>query len=155
MINSVHLDRLPKDGVFSVRVEIDRAPLFDTWFPASKLAATSTPEVASPTSANVVSDAHPVVQWKPFRSPEWAPFDRRRVGVYVSDTTTNNVAWYLWKEEAGELSRVRIGDHDGAKKTSLAPGSYWLALTGAESRSFGPITIDRRGQTGVPFNVVK
>lgn len=155
VLSSVDLDRLPTSGVFSIRVEVDHAALFDTWFVANKLAATAMPEISSPAPAAVVSDNHPVIQWTPFRSPEWGPFDQRRLSVWVGDPKTNEQAWSLWQGEAGELSRVRIGDFEGAPKKALAPGSYWLTVTGGETRSFGPISIDRDGQTGVPFSVVK
>ena len=32
---------------------------------------------------------------------------------------------------------------------------YWLALTAGENCSFGPITLARKSQAGVPFNIVK
>jgi hypothetical protein len=155
VLEAINVESLPADGVFSIRVEIDGAPVMDSWVLGSKLVATTTPEIASPAPSESLADENPTVRWTPFHSPEHAPFEDRTLSVYVHDPKANKAAWDLWTDRPGDLAVLRIGDHDGTAKTKLAPGSYWLAFTAGENRSFGPVTLARKSQAGLPFNVVK
>lgn len=155
VLEAVNLESLPADGVFSIRIDIDGSPVVDTWVLGSRLVASSTPEVSAPTPSESLPSGNPTVRWTPFHSPESAAFEDRTLSVYIQDVKAKAAAWDLWTNAPGELGAVRVGEHDGAAKTKLAPGSYWLALTAGENRVFGPITIARKSQAGVPFNVVK
>lgn len=150
-----NLDTLPTDGVFSVRIEIDGAPLLDTWLLASRLVASTTPDVLAPTAAASLTDENPIIRWTPYRSPESGSFEQRTLSVHIQDSKAKKAAWNLWLNDATGVATVRVGDHPNAPATKLAPGPYWLALTEGENRSFGPISLARRAQAGLPFNVVK
>jgi hypothetical protein len=155
VLEATNVESLPTDGVLSFRIEIDGVPVVDTWAVGTKLVATTTPEIATPAASGALTDENPTVRWAPFRSAEYAPFEKRTLSVHVQDSKANTSAWNLWTDQPGELGAVRVGDHRDTAKTNLAPGSYWLALTAGENRSFGPITLSRRGQTGLSFSVVK
>jgi len=135
------------DGVTTFHLGFDDGRAIDTWAFVRGLGSSASPEVASPTAEATLSDPSPTFEWTPFRSPEYASFEDRSVSIYVADNTTKGEAFdqYVWAP--GELSRWKVD-----KK--LAPGSYWLAFTCQEERSFGGIRLSRHSQRGVPFTIV-
>jgi hypothetical protein len=135
------------DGVAAIHVSLDDGREVDTWVLARGLSSSASPEIATPTPSATVSDASPTVEWTPFHSPEFAPFETRTLSVYVSDERTQTAAFDRWLANPGDLSRMKVD-----KK--LGPGSYWLALSAGETRDFGPIHLARTSQRGVPFSVV-
>ncbi len=147
-------DALPEDGVFTLRLELDDGTVHEGWFIGHALKASTTPEVRSPASSATFSDANPVVSWVPFRSPEYAPYEHRTLNVYIDREGAPPMVWNFWTGEPGELASVRAGAQAGAPSASFAPGDYWLAVTGAEIRSFGPIRLSRGAQSVLPFHVV-
>jgi hypothetical protein len=100
-------------------------------------------------------DEHPPVTWTPFRSPEYAPWEWRTLGIYVSRESDDSVAWDYWTGEPGDLGEVRIGDHEGAEKTRLGPGDYWMMIAMGEERSFGPVRLVRGSRADGSFHVIK
>ena len=144
---------LPRDGVLAVHFEMQDGTTSDSWFIAHAAASSATPEIQSPGPSSAIAAGHPLVQWTPFRSPEYLPFERRTLSVYVGDSA-EGTAWDYWTQDHGELGAVKIGDHPPAARTSLLPGDYWLNVTCGETRSFGPITLARESRTSLGFHVV-
>lgn len=144
-----------EDGVYSMRVAIDGGPVAEGWFLARRMVSSAVPEIASPTHQEVLSDPNPTIRWTPFRSPEYATWEQRVLSVYVGDAVKETQAWNLWTDVPGEIGAVRVGLDARAPKTTLAPGSYWLALSGSEERMFGPLRLSRNSRSGVPFSVVR
>ena len=149
------IDGSSLDGVLSVHVLFDGGPAIDTWVLARRMISSAAPIVESPAPSASFGDPNPVVRWTPFRSPEYAPFEERRIDFYVHDDAADRAAWDLWLPDAAELGTMTLGDHAGAPPTRLGPGSYWLALTASEERQFGPVILGRTSQTGVPFSVAR
>jgi hypothetical protein len=154
-LDSGRIDALPGDGVFTVHIELDDGQVIENWFIVHALAASASPELRSPVSAQSFSDPHPEIRWVPFRSPESRPFEKRNLGIYVSNETLDTVAWDFWVGEPGELGSVRIGDHAGADKTALGPGDYWMMLGTSEERMFGALRLIRGGRATTSFHVVR
>lgn len=136
------------DGVASIHLAFDDGRVVDTWVLVRGLASSASPEVAVPSTSMTFADESPTFEWTPFRSPEYAPFEARTLSIYVNEDKSDATAWDHWTGEPGETSRIKV-----AKK--LAPGSYWLAVTAGEERSFGPIRLARQSQRGVPFSIVR
>jgi hypothetical protein len=151
-IDSKWLDEPPKDGVFTVRIELVDGTVSEGWFIGRSLTSSATPEVRSPLQ-QAFKDPHPPVLWTPFYSPEYKPFEWRTLGIYVSGPG-DVVAWDFWTGEPGDLGAVRIGDHPGEQKASLAPGDYWMMVGMGEERRFGPVRVIRSSRTDGSFHVV-
>ena len=149
------IDALPADGVFTTRIELDDGTISEGWFIAHNLSASSTPDVRSPAPSESFSDPNPLLRWTPYRSAQYLPFERRILSVYVSHEGDDAVAWDLWMYDPDELGQLRIGNHRGADKATLAPGDYWIALSAGEERVFGPIRLVRSARSGGPFHVVR
>jgi len=155
-LDSTGLDSLPGDGVFTLHIELDDGTVVDQWFIVHGLAASTSPDLQSPLSAQTFTDTNPVVRWVPYRSPEFRSFERRHLGIWVSNEADDEwAAWGVYSGDAGELSNVKIGDHPGAEKKRLAPGDYWLALDGHELRWFGALRLYRTGRRLISFHVVR
>lgn len=135
------------DGVTTLRLSLDDGRLVDTWTFVRGLGSSAAPEVTTPVPETTLSDPSPTFEWKPFRSPEYAPFEDRALSIYTSDDKTKTTALdhYVW--QPGELSQWKVD-----KK--LAPGSYWVAFTMQEERTFGAIRLARNSQRGIPFTIV-
>ena len=146
------LDVLPERGAFSIQVVFDDGPSIDAFVLVSKLVASAQPEVTSPDVGQVFKDPHPEIAWRPYRSPELAPWEART--VYVGLSREKEVRWSFYKWEPGELGSVRVGD-PGTPSATLEPDSYWVSVMCAEERAFGGIRISRATQTGRPFSVVR
>lgn len=155
VLDATKVASLPSDGVFAIRVDVDGKALVDTWVLGSRMVTAAMPEVTAPSWSESVADGNPVVRFAPFRSTVSADYEQRTLSVHVQNTTTKTSAWSLWTGTPGELAEVKVGATEGAPKATLAPGSYWLAVTAGENRSFGPVTLARGSQTGVSFNVVR
>jgi hypothetical protein len=149
------IDTPPADGVYSIHLGLDDGRAVDGWVIARGLAASTSPEVSSPTPSISFSDPNPELRWKPFTSPQFGSFEQRSLSIYVHDEGRKRTAWDYWVGSPGDLSSVRVGKHPGAPETKLTPGTYWFALTASEERKFGPVRLSRSSQTGVPFNVVE
>jgi hypothetical protein len=154
-IDSGWMDTLPADGVFTIRIELDDGTATEGWFIVHALAATASPELEAPVTSQSFSEPNPLIRWAPFRSPQYAAFERRTLSVYVSHEGDDAMAWDYWTWDPGDLGQVRIGKHPGASTTTLAPGDYWLSLGCGEERRFGPVRLVRSGRTDVPFHVVR
>lgn len=142
----------PAAGVFTIRLELDDGAVQEGWFPANAFVSTGMPTLRSPLGAVAIAETNPVVAWTPFRSPEWRPWEKQSLSVYVS--RGDDHAWDFWAWEPGDLGEVRIGDHPGAARASLTPGEHWLVLAISEQRRFGPVAIARLSQRVEPFRVV-
>lgn len=154
-IDSGWMDTLPADGVFTTRIELDDGTVTEGWFIARALAPTTSPEMQAPSASESYSDPNPLIRWVPYRSPQYAAFERRTLSVYVSRDGNDAPAWDYWIWDPGDLGEVRIGKHPGASKANLAPGDYWLMLGCGEERRFGPVRLVRAGRTDAPFHVVR
>jgi hypothetical protein len=148
------LDVLPDRGAFAIKVTFDDGPGIDTFVLANKLVASAQPELTSPRKGQVFNDSRPEIAWRPYRSPELAPWEVRTLSLGISHGPTNAYAWSLYKWEPGELERVRVGD-PGTPSATLEPDAYWLDLLYSEERTFGGIRISRGAETGTPFSVVR
>jgi hypothetical protein len=148
------LDALPADGVFVVRFDLDDGTSPEGWFISRSQSSSSTPELRTPVPSTSTSDAHPVVSWVPFRSPEYRPFEFRTLSVWVGLDGANAVSWDIWMENYGELGSVKVGAQPPAAKTSLIPGDYWLNVSCGEGRTFGPVAMTRESRAVAPFHVV-
>jgi hypothetical protein len=135
------------DGVAQIDFTLDDGREANTWVLVRGLASSTSPEIVTPTTSATFADASPTFEWTPFRSPEYAPFEGRTLSIYVSEEKTKNRAFDHWTGQPGELAKLKVD-------TKLAPGSYWLALTAGEERRFGPISLARLSQRGVPFSIV-
>jgi hypothetical protein len=155
LLEATRLSTLPDDGVIAIRIDVDGAPVVDTWVLARHLVSSAAPEVATPLPSTTLSDGNPMVRWTPFRSPEHAAYEDRTLSVHVQDEAAKKSAWDFWTGSPGEIGSVRIGEHGNAPKTSLEPSTYWLTVTMGEERRFGPIHLARRSTAGIPFNVVR
>jgi hypothetical protein len=144
---------LPRDGVLSLHFEMQDGTTSDSWFITHSAGSSATPEIQSPGSSSAVAAGHPLVSWTPFHSPEYLPFERRTLSVYVGDSA-EGTAWDFWTQDYGDLAAVKIGDHPPAARTSLVPGDYWLNVTCGETRSFGPITLARESRSSLGFHAV-
>lgn len=155
VIDTGHIDVLPADGVYTVHIDREDGSSWDSWFIGRSLAPTASPELVTPAALPIsFSDPNPKLVWKPFRSPQYRPFEHRTLGIYVSKEPTGGTAWDYWTGAPGEIGEVRIGDHPDATKTKLAPGEYWMMLSGGEERTFGPLRVGRGGSTVGSFHVV-
>jgi hypothetical protein len=148
------VDALPEDGIFTLRLELDDGTSSEGWFIGHALKSSASPELRTPASSASLSDPNPLVSWVPFRSPEYAPFEHRTLNVYLDREGGSPLMWNFWTGEPGELAAVRAGAHPGAPRVSLEAGDYWLSVTAAEIRSFGPIRLARGSQTVEPFHIV-
>jgi hypothetical protein len=149
---------LPADGVFTLRIGRDDVPATEGWFIARRMNSTTVPEVRSPVPSESFSERNPVMSWVPFRSPQFATYERRSLYVSVSaddDAKGKPDAWGFWTGEPGELAQVRIGDHPGTDKISLEPGNDWALLGCVEMRSFGGVQLKRVSRRGGPFRVLR
>lgn len=144
---------LPRDGVLSIHFGMKDGAVSDGWAITHSAASSATPEIQSPSSSSTVAAGHPLVSWTPFRSPEYLPFERRTLSVYVGDSA-EGTAWDFWTQDYGDLAAVKVGDHLPAARTSLVPGDYWLTLGCGETRMVGPITLARESRTQLGFHVV-
>ncbi len=154
VIDSGNVDVLPDDGVFSLRIVREGGASWEGWFIGRSLHPTTAPELVTPAALPVsFSEANPRLAWKPFRSPQYLPFEKRTLGIYVS-REPDGTAWDYWTGTPGELGEVKIGDHPNATKTKLAPGEYWMMINGGEERTFGPFRLGRTGSTVGSFHVV-
>jgi hypothetical protein len=153
--DSGKIDALPADGVFTVRITLDDGSTSEGWFIGHALESTGSPELRSPAPSESLTDPNPLVAWSSFRSPQYAPFEKRNLNIWVSREGEEKVGWNFWTGEPGETGAVRIGAHEGAAKTKLLPGDYWLAVTAGEERQFGPFKIVRGSQSAAPFHVVR
>lgn len=144
---------VPRDGVLAIHFGMKDGTVSDGWVITHAAAASATPEIQSPSASSTVPAGHPVVSWTPFRSPEYLPFERRTLSVYVGDSA-EGTAWDFWTQDYGDLAAVRVGDHLPAARTSLIPGDYWLTLGCGETRMFGPITLARESRSQLGFHVV-
>lgn len=150
------------DGVYAVRLDFEGQPPVDAWFIAHGLTPTAVPEIASPSAEAITSESHPEVTWDPFTSPEHVPFEGRTLNLYVGKRDAHATPaqhgyapfWNLWTPAPGLLGAVRIGAHAGAPPATLTAGDYWLSLSAAETRSFGPVELLRSAQTHRAFHVV-
>jgi hypothetical protein len=145
---------LPREGVVALHLELADGTVSDGWFVSHSQVSSATPEVLSPTPASAVSGAHPVVRWKPFRTPEFAPYERRTLSVYLARDNKEGVAWDFWTQNYGDLAEVRAGDEPNASKEALDPGDYWLNVSCGETRAFGPVTLARESRTSLGFHLV-
>lgn len=152
-LDSSGLDSLPGDGVFTLHIELADGQVVDQWFIVHGLAASTSPDVQSPVSAQTFSDTNPQVRWIPYQSPEYRPFERRHLGIWLSNEADDT--WGFYSGHGGELGSVTIGDHPGVEKKRLAPGEYWVAVDGHELRSFGALRLVRTGRRLVSFHVVR
>lgn len=144
---------LPRDGVIALHLELNDGTTSDGWVITHAGASSATPEIQAPAASSAVAGGHPLVSWTPFRSPEYLPFERRTLSVYVSDSG-EGTAWDFWTQDYGDLAAVKIGDFAPAARTSLIPGDYWLTLSCGEDRTFGPVTLARVSRTSLGFHVV-
>jgi hypothetical protein len=122
--------------------------MIDTWVIVRGLSSSASPEILTPTQAQALADESPTLEWTPFRSPEYAPFEGRTLSLWIAEEKSEKDVFDHWTGEPGELARMKVD-----KK--LAPNSYWFAMTCGEERMFGPIRLSRQSQRGVPFTVVK
>jgi hypothetical protein len=149
-----HVDVLPDHGAFAIQVVLDDGPGLDAFVLANKLVASAPPEVTSPVAGQVLKDAHPEITWRPYRSPELAPWEARVLNVTVSRGPAYEGAWTFYEWQPGERSYLRVGD-PGTPSATLEPDSYWLSVMCGEERTFGGIRIQRATDTGTPFRVVR
>jgi hypothetical protein len=148
------LNALPADGVFTVRFDLDDGTSPEGWFISHSQSSTATPELRTPVPSTSTSDAHPVISWVPFRSPEYQPFELRTLSVWVGRDGADETSWDIWMQNYGELGAVKVGDQPPAAKTSLIPGDYWLNVSCGEGRMFGPVAMTRESRAVAPFHVV-
>jgi hypothetical protein len=155
VLQSSKLDALPADGVFTVRIAFDNAVPWEGWFIGHALESSASPELRSPSSSESLTDMNPLIAWPTFRSPQFAPFEKRILNIWVSHDTDPSVSWDFWTGDAGEINSVRIGAQEGAPKTKLIPGDYWFAVQASEQREFGPFRLARGSETAAPFHIVR
>jgi hypothetical protein len=146
---------LPEDGVFTVRMELDDGSVTEGWFIGRALTSSATPEVKSPSPSASLSDPNPIVSWTPFRSPQYAPYERRTLNIWIGLENDDGMSWNLWTGEPGELSSAKVGAHPGTPSTKLVPGEYWLSVAAGENRKFGPVRLQRESQTVMPIHIVR
>jgi hypothetical protein len=142
------LDVLPDRGAFAIHIAFDDAPGIDAFVLANKLVASAQPEVLSPEIGQVVLDSRPEIAWRPFRSPELAPWEARAVYIGVTRDSTKAQVFEFSRWEPGDLGRVQV---DGP----LEADGHWVDLLCLEQRSFGGIWISRGANTARPFRVVR
>ena len=135
------------DGVYTVHIEINGAPIVHTWFIARHLESSAVPTVTSPGPV-IRGEGAPTVKFAPFQSPESADYEARSMNFYIEEKDTRAVKWTKWTDKPEELNGAATGE-------PLEPGSYWLAVTASERRSIGPIEIERGSQNGMSFEVVR
>jgi len=146
------VDVLPDRGAFAIQVDFDDAPAIDAIVLASKLVASTQPQITSPGVGQVLRDA-PEITWRPYRSPELAPWETRALFLGLSGETTKE-AWSFYQWEPGDRGRVRVGV-EGTPIARLAPDTYWVDLLYLEERTFGAIRISRAAEAGSRFTVVR
>ena len=134
------------DGVYTVHLAINGAPLVDTWIIARHLESSAAPNVTSPGS--VIGESAPTVTFEPFHSPEYADYEARSLAFYIEEKDTRAVKWTRWTGKPEELDGAATG-------TPLTAGSYWLAVTAGERRGFGPIELERGSQRAMSLEVVR
>lgn len=134
------------DGVYSIHISMNAAPIVDTYVIARHLESSAAPTVTSPGA--VITEGAPTVKFAPFHSPEFADYEARSINFYVEEKDTHTVRWTKWTGSPDDLNGTATGE-------PLKSGSYWLAVSASERRSFGPIELDRSSQTGIPFDVVR
>ena len=151
-----NVDALPGDGVFSLRLELDDGTATEGWFIVHALASSASPQILSPVPSATLADRNPVLSWMPFRSPEYAAFEKRTLSMWLGREGDDKDAWSFWSGGPGaDIRGVRIGMEEGGTKTTLAPGDYWLSLQANEERVFGPVRILRGSRTSQPLSIVR
>jgi hypothetical protein len=146
------VDVLPDDGAFAIAVEFDDAPAIDAFVLADKLVASTLPEVTSPQAASVLDDPQPEIAWRPFRSPQFASWEKR--ALYVGVSGGPDIVWQFYEWQPGERSGVRVGE-SGTGAARLEAGAYWMQVMCSEKRMFGGIHVSRDAVTARPFSVVR
>jgi hypothetical protein len=149
---------LPRDGVFTIRVELDDGASTEGWFLGRSLASSAVPDLRSPQASQSFADPNPQVRWVPFRSPQYRPFERRSLSVWEigKDHAGRAQSWGYWTGEPGDLDALRIGRPPaGAPEARLEAGDYFLVLDAAETRAFGPVWLHRMSRRTAPFHVVR
>ncbi len=145
----------PADGVISLRLELDDGTVSEGFIIARGLASTATPEIRSPAPFAPLQGTNPVFAWKPFRSPEYASFERRTIGAQVRKEGEDTLAWEAWSRKPDETTELRVGSPAGVGKSELEPGAYRVVVVAAETRSFGPVDLLRGSRTARPFHVTR
>ncbi len=153
-LHSEKLDALPADGVFTLRIEFKDGTSTEGWFIGRALESTASPTFVSPATPYTTSDPNPLVAWgSVFRSPQYLPYEKRTLTM-VASHEGGGIAWAFWTGEPGETSSARIGAHEGAPKTKLPPGDYWLSVIAGEERRFGPFRLVRGSEGATQLHVV-
>jgi hypothetical protein len=153
-LDSEPLETLPPNGVVSIRFELDDGTVSDGFIITHAVDVSAAPQILTPRSSSTVSGANPTLMWAPFRSAEYKPFERRRTVIHVSRQGEDASVWEFFTEDVEGVTEARIGSPVGkSPAVALTPGEYWVSVSSAESRKFGPVEILRSSRLSQPFHV--
>ena len=147
-------DQPAPEGLYDVFITLRGGELTRGWFISSGQRSSAAPVLHTPQPGQVVSTPTPAVTFDDFRSPEYRRGEGRGRGVYVVQRVRQATppwrrAWSAWSADPTGDSVVIGGDGT----PGLEDGDYWVSVTFAETRRFGPVTLRRASRTAVPFLV--
>jgi len=146
------------DGLYFLDIEMPDGEVSHGWFMMSDMVSSDTPRVHSPKPGAILNTSNPTVTWDDFQSPQYKPYERRSLGVWVvaidmSQTPPWSVAWSLWSGKA-DITTTTVGaDPKGDRQVQLPDGNYWVGVNYGERRRFGDIVLVRKSRTSRPFSV--
>ncbi len=152
-------DQPEQEGLYGLTFELASGTVVEGWTILSKLASTATPTLREPSPDHTYVTRTPRFAWEDFRSPQYAPFEKRNVLLYVGSWEATRDpqwldVWSVWVDEPS-VTETHIGDPRGAPATGLADGRYNLGLMFHEHRVLGPVRLRRTSQTTRSFTVVE
>jgi hypothetical protein len=151
-------DALPAPGLFTMRLSLVDGTVVNGWFIVDRLTSSETPTMIAPVLHGSATGPNPALRWQPFRSPEYAPFEKRVLSLWVSTREADGNhkdVWSIWQSNPGERTEAIIGKKgEGGAEVALRPGDYWASITFAELRKLGPLHLMRMSRRNHPFHVV-
>jgi hypothetical protein len=145
----------PGDGLYELTLKLRDGATTAGWVILGNLIATASPHVLAPSPGATVRASGLTARWRPFRSPELRPFERRgfSIGVYATDLGRDwEPLWRRWSKEP-ETSSLEMGKGADGTVVPITPGRRALTVLYRETRQFGPVQLRREASTLVPFTV--
>src|SRR5688572_12268887 len=93
-------DALPAPGLFTMRLSLVDGTVVEGWFIVDRLISSETPTVIAPALHGTSAGPNPTLRWQPFRSPEYASFERRVLSIWVSSRDSggnHDEVWSIWQ----------------------------------------------------------
>lgn len=135
-------------GLYLIHIELKNASPFEGWVILTPdINSTGDADLGEYKDLNVVRGDKVELSWKPFRSPEYKPFESSLMTMSISKVGIKDDWELKWDHSlvAPTKTSVKIKE-EGEGVKELEPGKYSAGITFYEQRLFGDIAI-RRGTT--------